>query len=115
MRQFYLTFPIYHALRDELSWTHYRLLMRVENEKARAFYLEETVKSNWSTRQLERQINSFFYERILSSKNKKAVSEEIHRLEAEKTPGDIIKDPFVLEFLGINANTIFTKASLNKP
>lgn len=114
MRQFYLTFPIYHALRDELSWTHYRLLMRVENEKARAFYLEEAVKSNWSTRQLERQINSFFYERILSSKNKKAVSEEIHRLEAEKTPDDIIKDPFVLEFLGINANTDFYESELEQ-
>ena len=63
MRQFYLTFPNSHALRDELSWTHYRLLMRVENKNAREFYTEEAIKSNWSTRQLERQINSFFYER----------------------------------------------------
>lgn len=63
MRQFYLTFPNGYALRSELSWTHYRSLMRIENEKARNFYLEETVKSNWSTRQLDRQINSFFYER----------------------------------------------------
>lgn len=70
MRQFYLTFPNSHALRDELSWTHYRLLMRVENENAREFYTEEAIKSNWSTRQLERQINSFFYERLLSSQNK---------------------------------------------
>ena len=53
MRQFYLTFPNSHALRDELSWTHYRLLMRVENENAREFYTEEAIKSNWSTRQLE--------------------------------------------------------------
>lgn len=73
MRQFYLTFPNSHALRDELSWTHYRMLMRVENEKARQFYTEESIKSNWSTRQLERQINSFFYERLLSSQNKKEV------------------------------------------
>lgn len=77
MSQFDLTFPIRHALRDELRWTHYRLLMRVENENARQFYIEEAVKSNWSTRQLERQINSFFYERLLSSQNKKEVSEEI--------------------------------------
>ena len=75
MRQFYLTFPNSHALRDELSWTHYRLLMRVENENAREFYTEEAIKSNWSTRQLERQINSFFYERLLSSQNKETVSE----------------------------------------
>ena len=63
MRQFYLTFPNGHALRDELSWTHYRLLMKVENDNARDFYMEESIKSQWSTRQLERQINSFFYER----------------------------------------------------
>ena len=67
MRQFYLTFPKSYALRSELSWTHYRLLMRVENKNARRFYIEEAIKSNWSTRQLERQINSFFYERLLSS------------------------------------------------
>jgi len=54
MRQFYLTFPNGYALRSELSWTHYRLLMRVENAAARQFYLEETVKAQWSTRQLER-------------------------------------------------------------
>ena len=70
MRQFYLNFPNSYALRSELSWTHYRLLMRVENENARQFYLDEAVKSQWSTRQLERQINTFFYERLLSSQNK---------------------------------------------
>lgn len=75
MRQFYLTFPNSHALRDELSWTHYRLLMRVENEDARQFYTEEAIKSNWSTLQLERQINSFFYERLLASQNKEKVTE----------------------------------------
>lgn len=60
MRQFYLTFPNGYALRSELSWTHYRLLMRVENDNARQFYMDEAVKSQWSTRQLERQINTFF-------------------------------------------------------
>ena len=79
MRQFYLMFPNSHALRDELSWTHYRLLIKVENDNARDFYMQEAAKSQWSTRQLERQINSFFYERLLSSKNKKQV--------AEKPPG----------------------------
>ncbi len=70
MRQFYVMFPKQDALRLELSWTHYRLLMRVANEKARAFYLDECVKANWSTRQLERQITTFFYERLLVSKDK---------------------------------------------
>lgn len=85
MRQFYLTFPIRHALRDELSWTHYRLLMRVENEKARNFYLEEAVKAQWSTRQLERQINTLFYERLLSSHDKQSVAAEIQTLEPAKS------------------------------
>lgn len=71
MRMFYLTFPIRHALRDELSWTHYRLLLKVEKEEARSFYMVETINSNWSTRELERQINSLLYERLLLSKDKK--------------------------------------------
>ena len=98
MRQFYLTFPNGYALRSELSWTHYRLLMRVENDKAREFYMQEAVKSQWSTRQLERQINSFFYERLLSSKNKEQVAAEIQTLETAKSPEDVIRDPYVLEF-----------------
>lgn len=85
MRQFYLTFPNRHALRDDLSWTHYRLLMRVENEKARNFYLEEAVKAQWSTRQLERQINTLFYERLLSSHDKQSVAAEIQTLEPAKS------------------------------
>ncbi|MCI9082758.1 MAG: DUF1016 domain-containing protein [Lachnospiraceae bacterium] len=114
MRQFYLTFPNSHALRDELSWTHYRLLMRVENEKAREFYMEEAIKSQWSTRQLERQINSFFYERLLSSKNKKQVAEEIRTLESAKKPEDVIRDPYVLEFLGLTPNEDFYESDLEQ-
>ncbi len=75
MRQFYLTFPNGHALRDELSWTHFRLLMKMEIDNAREFYIEKAIKSQWSTRQLERQINSFFYEWLLSSKNKEQAAE----------------------------------------
>lgn len=114
MRQFYLTFPNGHALRDELSWTHYRSLMRVENERARNFYLEEAIKSNWSTRQLDRQINSFFYERLLSSQNKEVVSKEITQLEKSKSPEEIIRDPYVLEFLGLEANTDFYESDLEQ-
>lgn len=114
MRQFYLTFPKSYALRSELSWTHYRLLMRVENENARHFYTEEAIKSNWSTRQLERQINSFFYERLLSSQNKEKVSEEIQKSEPAKVPEDIIRDPYVLEFLGLNPNDDFYESDLEE-
>lgn len=114
MRQFYLTFPNGYALRSELSWTHYRLLMRVENKEARNFYLDESIKSNWSTRQLERQINSFFYERLLSSQNKEKVSEEIRSLEPNSLPEDIIRDPYVLEFLGLNPNDDFYESDLEE-
>ena len=71
MRQFYLAIPILDALRRELSWTHYRLLMRIENERARDFFLKEAVDNQWSTRTLERQINSFCYECLLASQDKK--------------------------------------------
>ncbi|MDQ2087210.1 PDDEXK nuclease domain-containing protein [Herbivorax sp. ANBcel31] len=114
MRQFYLSFPNYHALRDNLSWTHYRNLLKVENEKARQFYLEECSKANWSTRQLERQINSFFYERLLSSKNKEPVRNEILLLEKGKIPEDIIRDPYVLEFLGLEHTTSLFEKDLEQ-
>lgn len=114
MRQFYLTFPNGYALRSELSWTHYRLLMRVENEDAREFYMQEAVKSQWSTRQLERQINSFFYERLLSSKNKELIAQEIQTLEPTKKPEDVIRDPYVLEFLGLTPNDDFYESDLEQ-
>ncbi len=114
MRQFYLTFPNSHALRDELSWTHYRLLMKVENNNAREFYMQEAVKAQWSTRQLERQINSFFYERLLSSKKKEQVATEIQTLEPAKKPEDIIRDPYVLEFLGLSSNDDFFESDLEQ-
>ena len=114
MRQFYQTFPNSHALRDELSWTHYRLLMKVENDNARGFYMQEAIKSQWSTRQLERQINSFFYERLLSSKNKERVAAEVRALEPAKKPEDIIRDPYVLEFLGLTQNDDFYESDLEQ-
>ena len=114
MRQFYLTFPNGHALRGELSWTHYRLLMRVENKNAREFYMQEAIKSQWSTRQLERQINSFFYERLLSSKDKERVAAKVRDLEPAKKPEDIIRDPYVLEFLGLTQNDDFYESDLEQ-
>lgn len=73
MRQFYLAFPIGHALRDELSWTHYRSLLKVQNQEVRLWYMDECVRENWSTRQLDRQINTLFYERMLASRDKETV------------------------------------------
>ena len=84
--------------------------MRVENKKARAFYLDECAKANWSTRQLERQINSFFYERLLSSSDKEPVRNEIFSLEKNIEIEDVIRDPYVLEFLGlVQSPSLFEK------
>ena len=114
MRQFYCTYPIRDSLSPELSWTHYRRLMRIENDKIRSFYTEECVKSGWSVRQLERQINSFFYERLLSSQDKSAVSDEIQNLEPKTEYEKIIRDPYVLEFLGLEANPHFYEKELEQ-
>ncbi len=112
IRQFYLTFPIRHALRDELAWTHYRLIMRVENEQARNFYIDESIKSNWSTRQLERQINTHFYERLLASQNKEKVADEINYTAPAAEPKDFIKNPYVLEFLNVKPAPEFYEKNL---
>lgn len=114
MRQFYAMFQIHHALRDELSWTHYRLLIKIENEETRNFYLRECIESNWSTRQLERQINTFYYQRILASQNKQIIQNEINDLEKGIQAEDIIKDPFVLEFMGLNDHRDFTEIEVEK-
>ena len=105
MRQFYCTFPIRDTLCLELSWSHYRLLMRVSDEQARTFYMEECVKSAWSVRQLERQINTMYYQRILASQDKEAVSKEIQTTEPKPEYEKIIKDPYVMEFLQIQPDT----------
>jgi predicted nuclease of restriction endonuclease-like (RecB) superfamily len=114
MRLFYLTFPNSYALRTKLSWTHYRLLIRVEGGKARQFYADECAKSAWSVRQLERQINSFFYERLLSSRDKSEVAGEIKSLAPAVKPEDVIRDPYVLEFLGIEPNSSFFENDLEQ-
>ncbi len=105
MRQFFLMFPKRYALRSELSWTHYRLLMRVPDEKARDFYLEECAKSAWSSRQLERQIHTMFYQRLLASQDKASVAAEIQTTEPKPEYEKAIKDPYVMEFLQIKPDT----------
>jgi hypothetical protein len=112
MRQFYSLFPICHALRDELSWTHYRLLLKVENESARLWYMAEAANEGWSTRALERQINSFYYERILSSQDEAPVRSEAAANIRQLTPRDILKDPVVLEFLELEERASFTESEL---
>ena len=115
MRQFYLYYPKGHALRDQLTWTHWRALLTVQDETARNYYLQECVAGNWSTRQLERQINTMYYERMLASRDKNAVRAEIKQT-APKTlqPREIIHDPFILEFLGIRQGEHFLEGDLEQ-
>lgn len=101
MREFYHTFPIRNALRSNLSWTHYRLLAKVAKPEARAFYEEECATQNWSTRELERQITTLTYERLLLSKDKQGLLNDQRTTAEQYVPKDFVKDPYVLEFLGL--------------
>lgn len=103
MRLFYQSFPNCDALRHELSWTHYRRLLRVDNETARQWYMNESATQNWSSRALERQINTLYYERLLASQDKAAVETEakINLAGLNPSPREFVRDPVLLEFLGI--------------
>lgn len=114
MRQFYLAFQKRSTVWSELSWSHYRLLMRVPDEKSRSFYAEEAVKSNWSVRQLERQIDTMYYQRILASRDKESVAAEIQTTVPKPEYEKIIKDPYVLEFLDLPANEHYYESDLEQ-
>jgi len=103
MRLFYQAFPNCDALRHELSWTHYRLLLRVEDHRAREWYMAEAATQNWGTRALERQIGTLYYERLLASRDRPPVREEASRNLAalEQSPREFVRDPVLLEFLGL--------------
>ena len=94
-------FPIRDTLRHELTWSHYRRLISVENEQARIWYMNEAADSVWSTRQMDRQISTLYYERLLASKDKAPVVAEAKQKMSELKPEQFIHDPFVLEFLNL--------------
>lgn len=103
MRQFFLTFPIQDAVSLKLSWTHYRVLIRIENKNARDWYIKETIANNWSVRALERQISVLYYERLLSSQDKtlvtKEASEKTSHLQTDMK--NYLRDPYILDFLNL--------------
>ena len=101
IRQFYLVFPKWDALRPELTWTHYRLLIRIQNEQARLWYMNEAAEQTWSSRQLDRQISVLYYERLLNSTDTLSVREEAENNLAQLAPQEFIHDPYVLEFLNL--------------
>ena len=102
------------ALRSELTWTHYKMLMRVKDEEAMVWYMNEAADSGWSTRQLERQINSFYYERLLASHEKKPVRREAEEKMAGMAPENFVKDPYVLEFLDIKEHPGYRENELER-
>jgi len=113
-RQFYRTFPIANTLYSQLSWSQYKLLLRLDSQDKRDFYIAETVKNNWTVRQLERQIHSSLWERLLMSNDRQSV---LAIARNEKEPFDakeIIKDPMYLEFLGLKREASYYEKDLEQ-
>ena len=114
MRQFYNMFPIWDSVCPELSWSHYRLLIRVDDIAAREFYKKEAVEWIWSVRQLQREINTFSYQRYLASNGNHDVVDDTAKREMPADPKDIIKDPYVLEFAGLKPDSSFYEKDLEQ-
>lgn len=116
-RQFYLSFPILSTAWRELSWSHYRLLMRITNPAARDWYANEAVRESWSVRALDRQIGTQFYERLLLSQQKEGVRQEaIENIAAEAPPDprEFIRDPYVLEFLELSPSPALYESEIEQ-
>ena len=111
-RQFYRTFPIVNALRSQFSWTHYRMLIRIDKEEKREFYMAEAEKNNWTARQLERQMASQLFERLLLSKDVASVLAVARNEKYPSDAKDIIKDPMVLEFLDLKRESAYYERDL---
>lgn len=108
MRQFYTTYSNWNSVSPKLSWTHYRVLMRLENSNAREWYMQESIQNNWSARALERQISTLYYERLLSSKERALVEQEAQQKTAE-LQNDIknyLRDPYILDFLNLSSSSL---------
>ena len=114
MRKFYLVFQKWNAVRTELTWTHYRTLLKVKDESARNWYLEEAIKESWSSRQLDRQISTQYYERLLSSQEKDSVKEEANEILSGMDAEDFIKDPYVLEFIDLKDYPALKESNLEQ-
>ena len=116
MRSFFQGFPIWNAVRTELSWTHYRNILRVEDKQARNWYMEEAASQNWSTRALDRQIGTLYYERLLASRDRDPVHQEatVQIAALQKTPREFVRDPVLLEFLGLPETGRLLEADLEQ-
>lgn len=113
-RRFYRTYPIATALRTQLNWYQYRLLIQISDNDKREYYELETANNNWTGRELERQINSGLYERLLLSNDKKSVLEVARKERQPESPTEIIKDPMILEFLGLKPDAAYYEKDLER-
>lgn len=111
-RQFYRIYPIANAVRSQLNWTQYRLLIQIDDPDKREYYELESVNHAWTARETERQINSQLYERLLLSNDKEAVLAVARKERIPETPQEIIKDPMVLEFLGLERTPSYYEKDL---
>ena len=114
MRKFYSTFPNSETLSRKLSWSHYCLVMRLDNPLARKFYIKEVENENWSVRELDRQVNSMVFERIALSKDKKSVLQLAQKGQIIENAEDLVKDPYVLEFLGLEKLDRYSEIELEE-
>lgn len=114
MRKFYLYYPIATTLMSQLSWSHYLELIKIDDINKRDFYMHECINSNWDVRELQRQRTTLLYERLTASKDKNKVFELSTIGHKLNEPKDIIKDPFVLEFLDIKENTNYLESDLER-
>lgn len=114
MRKFYIYFPIASTVSSQLSWSHYLELIKIDEESKRNFYIKETVNCKWSVRELQRQRDSLLYERLTLSADKEKILELSEKGQILKTSKDLVKDPFVLEFLDIKENTNYLESDLEK-
>ncbi|MEN9523487.1 MAG: hypothetical protein RL065_1864 [Bacteroidota bacterium] len=114
MRRFYLAYPKWQTVSAKLSWSHYIELVGISDDKTRKFYEQKSINENLSKRELEREIDSSLYERMQLSKNKKAVIAQLKKKKEIIHPHDIIKDPYVLDFLNIPQSTKVTEKQLEQ-
>jgi predicted nuclease of restriction endonuclease-like (RecB) superfamily len=111
-RQFYRTYPIANTVRSQLNWSQYRRLIQIEDPDKREYYELESVNNAWTARETERQINSMLYERLLMSNDKESVLAVAHKQRIPKGPTEVIKEPMMLEFLGLHPKLSYFEKDL---
>ena len=114
MRKFYEVYPIWSAVPTELSWSHFQELIRVDRKEERSFYENETIKSNWGYRELGRQINTKLYDRYLISPDKNKILLESKKHLIERQPDELLKNPYIFEFIGLKENKNYLESDLEK-